>query len=121
MKVIVHEYTHVLVGNITTTTDIYLNEGIAVVKANQIGDSKDYLKEAAKLNKLSSIDEIKNSYSGLEQPYALSGGFVDFIINHYGYSEIINLIKNPDDIENILGSTKEEVIAKWSEYILNSY
>lgn len=63
MKVIVHEYTHVLVGNITPTTDTYLNEGIAVVEANQIGDSKDYLKEVAKLNKLPSIDEMKNSYS----------------------------------------------------------
>lgn len=122
MKVIVHEYTHILIGNINATTDIYLNEGIAVVEANQIdNNTKYYLREIAKLNKLPSIGEMKNNYSRLEQPYFLSGGFVDFIIKECGYDKVIDLIKNPDDIENIIGHTKEEIILKWSEYILNSY
>ena len=122
MKVIVHEYTHILIGEINSNTDVYLNEGIAVVEANQIDDNtKYYLKEAIRLNKLPSIDEMKNNYSGLEQPYIVSGGFVEFIINEYGYDKIIDLIKNPDDIENIIGSTKEEMIAKWNEYIISSY
>lgn len=122
MKVIVHEYTHILVGNIIKVTDTYLNEGISVVEANQIDNNiKYYLKETAKLNKLPSVDEMKNNYSSLEQPYALSGGFVDFIINEYGYDKMIDLIKNPDDIEKIIDSTKEEIIVKWSEYILNNY
>ncbi|MGN0025800.1 MAG: peptidase MA family metallohydrolase [Clostridium sp.] len=119
MKVIVHEYTHILVGNINYNTDVYLNEGIAVFEANQIDDNtKYYLKEAIRLNKLPSIDEMKKNYSGLEQPYIVSGGFVDFIINDYGYDIIIKLIENPDDIELITGETKEELVAKWKEYIL---
>lgn len=122
MKVIVHEYTHILVENIKSNTAAYLNEGIAVVEANQINEnSKYYLKEVAKADKLPSIDEMQNNYSKLEQPYEVSGGFVDFIVNKYGYDKIIDLIKEPDDIENIIGSTKEEIIAKWSEYILSSY
>ena len=108
MSVIVHEYTHILVMNLNADTDTYLNEGIAVVEVNQ-------------LDKLPSIDEMKNNYSGLEQPYFLSGGFVDFIINNYGYDGIINLIKNPDDLERITGSTKEELEQSWKEYIVSTY
>ncbi len=122
MKVIVHEYTHILVGNINSNTDIYLNEGIAVVESNQIdNNTKYYLKEVAKANKLPSIDEMKNNYGKLEQPYLLSGGFVEFIVNKYGYDKMIDLIKNPEDIENVIGSTKEEIIEKWNEYILSNY
>ncbi|MDV4149857.1 hypothetical protein R0131_03325 [Clostridium sp. AL.422] len=122
MKVIVHEYTHILVGDINSNTDIYLNEGIAVVEANQIdNNTKYYLKEVAKANKLPSIDEMKNNYGKLEQPYFLSGGFAEFIVNKYGYDKIIDLIKKPEDIENVIGSTKEEIIEKWNEYILSNY
>ena len=64
---------------------------------------------------------MKNNYSRLEQPYFLSGGFVDFIIKEYGYDKIIAVIKNPDNIEEIIGLTKEEIIVKWSEYIFNNY
>lgn len=122
MKVIVHEYTHILVSNINYNTDVYLNEGIAVVESNQIdNNTKYYLKEAAKAEKLPSIDEMKNYYGKLEQPYFLSGGFVDFIINNYGYDIIIKLIEKPADIELITGESKEELVARWKEYILNSY
>lgn len=122
MKVIVHEYTHVLVGNIKYRTDVYLDEGIAEVESNRIdNDAKYYLKEVAKADKLPSIDEMKNNYGKLENPYVISGGFAEFIVNNYGYDKIIDLIKSPDDIENIIGSTKEEIIAKWNEYILSSY
>lgn len=122
MSVIVHEYTHILVMNLNVDTDTYLNEGIAVVEANQIdNNTKYYLREIAKLDKLPSIDEMKNNYSGLEQPYFLSGGFVEFIINDYGYDGIINLIKKPDDLEIITGSTKENLEKSWKEYILSTY
>ena len=121
MKVIVHEYTHILVGEINSNTDIYLNEGIAVVEGNQVDDGKYYLKEAAKLNKLPTIDEMKNNFSRLEQPYAIAGGFVDFIINDYGYDIIIKLIEKPNEIEEILGLRKEDIITKWSKYILSNY
>lgn len=122
MSVIVHEYTHILVMNLNADTDTYLNEGIAVVEANQLdNNTKYYLRETAKLDKLQSIDEMKNNYSGLEQPYLLSGGFVDFIINDYGYDGIINLIKNPDDLERITGNTKENLEKSWKEYILSTY
>lgn len=122
MKVIVHEYTHILVEKINKNTDIYLNEGIAVVEANQIDiNTKVYLKETASLNKLPKLDEMKNNYSELEQPYLISGGFVDFIIENNGYAKVIDLIKNPDNIEKIIGLSKEEIILKWREYILSNY
>lgn len=122
MSVIVHEYTHILVMNLNADTDTYLNEGIAVVEANQVdNNTKYYLRETAKLDKLPSIDKMKNNYSGLEQPYFLSGGFVDFIISDYGYDGIIDLIKNPDDLERITGSTKEELERNWKGYILRTY
>lgn len=64
---------------------------------------------------------MKNNYNGLEQPYIVSGGFVDFIINDYGYDIIIKLIENPEDIELITGESKEELVARWKEYTLTSY
>ena len=122
MQVIVHEYTHILVGNINSHTDTYLNEGIAVVEANQIDkNSKYYLKEVAKANKLPSIDKMKKNYSELEQPYQISGGFVDFIINNYGYNIFIKLIESPNDIELITGESKEELVSRWKEYIMTNY
>lgn len=122
MKVIVHEYTHILVEKINKNTDIYLNEGIAVIEANQMdSNTEGYLKEIAILNKLPKLDEMKNNYSELEQPYLISGGFVDFIIKNNGYTKVIDLIKNPDNIEEIIGLSKEEIILKWREYIISNY
>jgi hypothetical protein len=123
MKVIVHEYTHILVGEINNYTDIYINEGIAVVESKQISDSgmKEYLKYAASSSKLPSIDDMKNNYSNLEQPYAESGGFVDFLLNKYGYENVIAIIKEPGKIEYITEKSKDVLEEDWIKYILENY
>lgn len=123
LQVIVHEYTHIIVGEINNYTDTYLNEGIAVVESKQVSDRamKEYLKYVTHSNKLPSIDDMKNNYSNLEQPYAVSGGFVDFLLNKYGYEIVINIIKEPEKIENILGEDKQTLLEGWEKYIIENY
>lgn len=122
MKVIVHEYTHILVGEITNSTYSYLNEGIAVVESNQIDESaKAHLKHITNLNKLPSIDDMKNNYSNLEDAYQVSGGFAEFIVNEYGYEKMRDIIEEPENIEDITGASKELLEGKWEKYILENY
>lgn len=122
MKVIVHEYTHILVGEITNSTYNYLNEGIAVVESNQIDENaKAYLKYITSLNKLPSIDDMKNNYSNLEDAYQVSGGFAEFIVSEYGYEKMTDIIKEPENIEDITGDSKELLKGNWEKYILENY
>ena len=122
MKVIVHEFTHVLVGKINSNTDMYLNEGIAVVEGNQMNiNMKNYLKEAINLNKLPTIDEMINSFDDLNQPYVVSGGFVEFLINTYGYDKVVEIISEPHNIESITENSKDILLETWIEYIVKSY
>lgn len=123
LKVVVHEYTHILVGEINNYTDTYLNEGIAVVESNQIFDDgmNEYLKYATSSNKLPSIDDMKNNYSNLEQPYIESGGFVDFLLKKYGYENVISIIKEPEKIEDITGRAKDVLQEDWKKHILENY
>lgn len=122
MKVIVHEYAHILVGEINSTTDIYLNEGMAVVQANQIEENtKKFLKESCELNKLPTIDEIKNNFFELDERYELSGGFVEFLVNNYGYDKVTKIIAEPQNLENITELSKNELFENWKEYIVENY
>lgn len=122
MKVIVHEYAHILVGEITNETYTYLNEGIAVVESNQFDETmKAYLKYAIKLNKLPSIDDMEKKYSNLEQPYITSGGFVEFLVNNYGYDKVTKIIAEPKSLENVTEVSKDKLFENWKEYITENY
>lgn len=122
MKVIVHEYVHILVGEITNSTYSYLNEGIAVVESKQIDENmKAYLKHITNLNKLPSIEDMEKNYSNLENPYQVSGGFVEFIVNEYGYEKMRDIIEEPESIEDITGTSKELLEENWEKYILENY
>lgn len=122
MKVIVHEYAHILVGEITNDTYTYLNEGIAVVESNQFDETmKEYLKYAIKLNKLPSIDDMEKKYSNLEQPYITSGGFVEFLVNNYGYDKVTKIIAEPKSLENVTELSKDKLFENWKEYITENY
>lgn len=122
IKVVVHEYVHILVGEIANYTHPYLNEGIAVVESNQIDENtKAYLKHITKLNKLPSIYDMEKNYSNLENRYQVSGGFVEFLVNTYGYDKVTKIIAEPDEIENITEFSKDVLLESWKEYITKNY
>ncbi len=122
MQVVVHEFTHILVGKINSSTDTYLNEGIAVVESKQIDKNmKRWLKKASKEDKLPRIEEMRNNLFGLKQPYCFAGGFMDFLVNEYGYDKVVEIIGKNVKLEETTGLDKEELWVEWKQYIDENY
>ena len=122
IKVAIHEFTHVLVRNINKeVVPNWLNEGIATFEANQMDDS---IKKFIKSNQVPKIMDLENMGAqrfGDNGGYAYSYSIVEFIINQYGYDDLVDLIKSPKDFEKILGLSQDEFQNKWEVYLKSKY
>lgn len=118
-KILVHEYTHVIINSINMNVPSWLNEGIAIVEAGQHRSKKEIeqLKTEAIQYRLPIFYEIDKDHStGLVYKYA--GSIVEFIIHDYSLEHLRGFIKNPS-VEKIFGLSKDQFQLKWREYILS--
>lgn len=53
--------------------------------------------------------------------YQYSYTIVESIIEYFGYDKLYNLIKSPDNFEDIFGMTENQLQNKWIDYIRNNY
>lgn len=117
-KVIVHEFTHVVEANLTTSkTGIpkWLNEGTAEFEAKQGSQFKQALEKAKSSNKFPTLKDLEtDSYTfGNKGGYQFSYSIVDYIVKTYGQNKLVALIKSPSDFEKILGVSKDDFQKKW--------
>lgn len=121
IKVIVHEFTHVVEDNIKTEKDIplWINEGVAVYEAKQIVGTEQAIVSAKSTGKFPTLKDLEtDSYTfGNNNGYTFSYLIVDYIVKTYGYEKLIDLIKTPSEFEKILGLSKEDFQKNWISHL----
>lgn len=118
MKVIIHEFTHVVIMNINP--DVYnipswLNEGVAVFEAKQDEGTEQVILKAKSSNKFPSLEDLETNVSafGNNGGYQFSYSIIQYIVKNYGYDKLIALIKSPTDFDKILGVSKDDFQKEW--------
>jgi hypothetical protein len=119
MKIVVHEFTHIVVGKINSNVSkipIWLNDGVATYEAGQDESTDKVLADVKKVNKYHTLKNLESmgSYDfGKKGGYQFSYLYVKYIVDEYGYDKLVALIKQPSQFKNILGVTQEDFEKAW--------
>jgi hypothetical protein len=118
LKVIVHEFTHIVEYNINSDVNgipKWLDEGVAVFEAEQDSGTDKVLYKAKSDNNFPSLKDLEtDSYTfGNMKGYQFSYSIIDYLLKTYKYDKLIAIIKSPSDFEKILGESKEDFQKKW--------
>jgi hypothetical protein len=128
MQAIVHEFAHIVILNLREQGLVglpkWLNEGYAFYEAHQL---KDNIRTVIK-TKLA--DKTAPSWSQLNQAgtvefgnmdgYELSSTIIEFLVKYYGYDDLRRIIISPDKIEEICGTSLENLQIMWLKYLKDS-
>jgi hypothetical protein len=126
----VHEFTHALVNYINGSLDknnyeipIWLNEGLAGYEAGQM--TPDWRARIAQRVADEAVPSISTDL--VPDRFHQAGGLafsitlVEYMIEQYGFEEIIAIIKAPSEVETILGITLSDLDLAWHEYLREAY
>lgn len=125
IKVAIHEFTHILMLNLSKGLPIYLNEGLAAYQAGESDTVSLTIRYAMNkkngyflpdnIQKLSSMT-INEQYGAV---YDYGYTVIEFIVKQYGYDLLVNLLKSNGDIKSL---EEEEVFyKKWIDYLKENY
>jgi hypothetical protein len=127
IKVVVHEFTHVLINNITSSgimVPLWLHEGVATYEAKQT-DQLYELGKWVKRNKIPSLDTLESysSYDTMSENklYPFSYTIVEYIIDEYGIEKLNDFIRSPSEYSDAFGVNKNEFEQAWKEYLKEKY
>ena len=127
IKVIVHEFTHVVINNTVQSgviVPMWLNEGIAMYQAKQT-DQLYGVEKWIKRDKVPSIDTLESysSYESMEDNriYQFSYTLVEYIISEYRIEKLNMFIRSPSDYNSAFGVDKEEFEQAWKDYLKRKY
>lgn len=122
IKVIIHEFIHLIISKITLNAPLYLNEGLAIFHANQLNKgNKFYLKCKAKVSLLPSISKIEENPFSFSQPYFLVGSLAEFLIHTYGYNKVLFLLTASMPLDKFLNISYSTLNKNWRNFILKTY
>jgi hypothetical protein len=122
MKVIVHEFTHIVAMNINSKVydvPIWLNEGVAMLEAEQYEGVEEVLSKAKSSNEFPTLKDLEAAtYNfGNIGGYQFSYSILEYMVKAYGYDKVIALIKSPSEFEKILGLSKEDFQKEWIAHL----
>lgn len=116
----VHEYVHLMIDEINSETPIWLDEGLACYEGSRVGYA-----EISRLvfPKIPEIDfsKLENAYYDIPAPDIYSYSAVSYIIEHFGYEKLNELIRDPSDLERILSMSRDEFSREWNTFIRGNY
>jgi len=120
-KILVHEYTHVVINSIKKSVPTWLNEGIACYEADQHKDTEtvDYVRQKAEAGLLPNYWEIDKDHS-TGNVYIYGRSIVEYILAQYSLESLKQFIFNTDT-KKIFGLSRLEFQAGWKKYIIEKY
>lgn len=120
-KILVHEYTHVVVMSVNSRIPSWLNEGIACYEADQKIDQKTatYVKQQAEEEQLPNFWEIDKDRS-TGDVYIYAGIIIEYILEQYSLESLNAFIRTPD-ILKIFDKSWQEFQDGWKKYIIEKY
>jgi len=128
MKAIVHELAHAAILNVRGSQGLaglpkWLNEGYAFYEARQMSDDMRKKVKSGLLEKAPStwtqLDTAGIVQFGDLGGYALSTTIIEFLAGTYGFDKMVKLIKEPEKVNIIYGTSIEELEKQWIRYLKN--
>lgn len=127
INTVVHEFVHVLLREINKEIPKWLDEGIASFEGKDNDEAwiKDTILLGLRNRTVPTLDELDTGkdfkqffeIGGYQYSYAIT----EFIISVYGYETLMELVKRPNESDEILQITKEELYCKWIRYMEDYY
>jgi len=112
-----HSFTRVVIMNLNTITPAWLSAGVPAYESqDNISFPKDFKEE-----KIPELTQLESPSSMNQSIFGFGYTLVEFIVEKYGYDTLIDLIKKPDNYEDIFGFNKEEFEKQWRTYIIDKY
>lgn len=123
MQVVVHEFTHVVISNITAMPPLWVHEGVAAYEAKQT-QVLNGIEQLIRNDKVPSL-EVMESYTTPElmeknKVYPFSYTLVEYVINKYGLESLNAFIRSNSDYKGSFGVDKSEFEQGWNEYLNRS-
>ncbi|BBI30962.1 hypothetical protein KCTCHS21_03610 [Cohnella abietis] len=114
---VIHEFIHAVIQQINPAIGQvkFLDEGIAYYVSNQLEaelQTRTNFADIPTFEQLSSPEYFDKSG---HEAYFFSGTIVRYISNKYGVDALNELIKNPEQIEQILNISLNQLYEQWSE------
>ena len=116
LQIGVHEFTHVIISDANESMPIWLNEGIAMLEAQQ-GARYGGLKQEALSGTLPYYDNLAYDYYSANSVYKYSRSLVEYIIDIYSIEKLRAFIIKPDP-KTTLGISNEEFQENWKKYLI---
>lgn len=124
LTIAVHELAHCITWSLVELTldfPMWLYEGVALYYAGQYRNPKTlpYIKTRSypSLETLSDQRDLQ----AVEYVYDLGYTLVEFIIEHYGATALVDLLKSRGSIETAIGVSRKEFEDAWHRYIEDRY
>ncbi len=116
----VHEFTHLIIDEITDQElPAWLDEGIAGYES---GQRQSQFIATQIDSSLPTIAELNfNSGTDSNIIYAFSYTVVEFIVQKFGYDDVVKLVANEGNFEEVLSMSEEEFEQAWQEFIIAEY
>jgi hypothetical protein len=118
----VHELVHLFIDEINPRTPVWLDEGIASYEGGADGYRKicKIPAIAAIIVHLPSSTALESKYEELKAADVISFTFVDFVVSTRGMGALRALLRNPTDLERILGKTRTSIDSEWHEFVIKT-
>lgn len=123
-QVAVHEFVHVVEINMTNPKSLttWLWEGVAMYEAKQVDNkTKNTLRQLVENKKSPALSQLDKEFYTIDDAYAFSYTIVDFMVDRFGYDKLVQVIKEPNDIEKILGVSMDEFEKQWLDFVKANY
>lgn len=124
LKVVIHEFIHLVVNHINWRVPPWLNEGIAYYECGQWELIENNFEDRVRIGNIPTFEDFGDSYNTLfriEGWQAYVYTLIGYIIDEYGYDALRNYILNPLQYEDIFGLPKDQFWEKWVDYLENNY
>jgi hypothetical protein len=125
LTVIVHEFTHVVIDNINLHIPIWVNEGMAVYEAGQMGEGqREFLATKIQANhipKISDLQQMDSISFGNNGGYNWSYTIIEMVVKKYGWEKVREWVRNSGQIEPVFGISDNEFQDKWVAFLKKNY
>ena len=121
-KEAVHEFVHVVSLNLNPdfgNNPRWLWEAVALYEAEEFRDPRDidYLQKG----NYPTLAQLNEGFNSGRNIYDVGYLLIDYIVNNWGSSELVELIKSNGDIEKVLAVSEEEFEQGWYKFVDSKY
>lgn len=120
VKIAVHEFTHLALDEIAPELPAWLDEGTAVY----VGPHELYATvcdSAFPFELVPPFARLRDDYGEVTAPDLFAYAAVDFIVTSYGMDKLNDLLRRPNEFENILGVTTSSFEVEWYDFMRREY